>query len=337
MPAGVSPVFEAMSEKLSRITHKKAERVPGEDPVAAPSAAPAKRLTFWEYMHASPKTRSLAMLVLYIGTGTLGGLAFSAIELPVEMAAAAAARDQVRELRDHRAKLSAALENGLLDNDIDAKNSLDALMGAVSVEGIGIDDDLEEPAHHNWEFESSFFFCVTIMTTIGYGSFAPATAAGRLLVIPFGMIGICITGVVLSLLAVDIDIAITWLVKTVCRTTDADAHRKRYAILVVVALYWVGTALFYKIEEGWSMVDSLYAIFVTYTTIGFGDFVPEPDLEYVWSIEVLVGLALFAALIQAETDAVEEAEHDAQERALKDAAAAGVPEGLKGTKRAELL
>ena len=111
-------------------------------------------------------------------------------------------------------------------------------------------------------------------------------------------------------------------------------HRKRHLTLAVVVLYWVGTAVFYSYVEAWSMVDSLYAIFITYTTIGLGDFVPEPDLEYVWSIEVLVGLALFAALIQAETEAVEEAEHDAEERALKEAAGA---EGLKGTKRAELL
>ena len=213
MPAGVSPVFDAMSERLSRITHKKTERVPGEDPAAAPAPAPKKG--FWAYMAASPHIRMMCAMVLYIGTGTLGGLAFSAIELPAEQEAVAAARDSVRELRTHRATLSAALENGLFDNDSDAKASLDALMAAVSVEGIAIDDDLDAPAQLNWEFESSFFFCVTLMTTIGYGSFAPGTTAGRIFAIPFSLIGICITGLVLSLLAVDIDLAITWLVKVV--------------------------------------------------------------------------------------------------------------------------
>ena len=111
-------------------------------------------------------------------------------------------------------------------------------------------------------------------------------------------------------------------------------HSKRHVTLAVVVLYWVGTAMSYAYLEGWTMVDSLYAIFITYTTIGLGDFVPEPNLEYAWSIEVLVGLSLFAALIQAETQAVEEAEHDAEERALKEATGA---EGRKGTTRAELL
>ena len=115
-------------------------------------------------------------------------------------------------------------------------------------------------------------------------------------------------------------------------------HRKRHLLLAVVVLYWAGNAVFYSYEEGWSMVDSLYFVFITYTTIGLGDIVPEPNRMYVWSIEVIVGLALFAALIQAETEAVEEAEQvlevDAERRALKEAMEAKV---LKGTKRAALL
>ena len=213
MPAGVSPVFDALSERLSRITHKKTERVPGEEPAATPAVAPKPVGVWW--VPKSPYIRMLCALLLYIATGTLGGLAMSAIELPAEKEAAAAARNSVRELRTHRATLSTALENGLFDNDSDAKASLDALMAAVSVEGIAIDDDLDAPAELNWEQKSSFFFCVTLMTTIGYGSFAPGTTAGRIFVIPFSLIGICITGLVLSLLAVDIDNAITWLVKAV--------------------------------------------------------------------------------------------------------------------------
>lgn len=57
------------------------------------------------------------------------------------------------------------------------------------------------------------------------------------------------------------------------------------------------------------------AIFVTYTTIGLGDFVPEPKLEYVWSLEVLLGLALFAALVQVETEEFEELEQKVEEKA----------------------
>ena len=57
------------------------------------------------------------------------------------------------------------------------------------------------------------------------------------------------------------------------------------------------------------------AAHVADTTIGLGDLVPNHIWGYLWSLEVLVGLSLFAAAIQAETEAVEEAEEKLEREA----------------------
>jgi hypothetical protein len=42
----------------------------------------------------------------------------------------------------------------------------------------------------NWEMPSAIFFVTTIVTTIGYGTFAPGTDAGKTFTVIFAFIGI---------------------------------------------------------------------------------------------------------------------------------------------------
>jgi multisubunit Na+/H+ antiporter MnhF subunit len=51
-------------------------------------------------------------------------------------------------------------------------------------------------------------------------------------------------------------------------------------VMVVIA---TGT-VFYKVVEGWSVLDSLYFTVVTLTTIGYGDLHPTTDLSKVFTI-----------------------------------------------------
>ena len=54
---------------------------------------------------------------------------------------------------------------------------------------------------NNWMLESSCFFAFTIATTIGYGSFAPATDGGKVFAIIYACFSIPITGACLVVLA----------------------------------------------------------------------------------------------------------------------------------------
>jgi hypothetical protein len=52
----------------------------------------------------------------------------------------------------------------------------------------------------------------------------------------------------------------------------------RGLILGAVIVVGIGTS-FYRIVEGWSVIDALYFTVVTLTTIGYGDLHPTTDLS----------------------------------------------------------
>ena len=65
---------------------------------------------------------------------------------------------------------------------------------------------------------------------------------------------------------------------------------------------WVFAAAFFWMHhtEGWgrlvgpevAFIDCVYYSFTVYSTLGFGDIVPEGDLRYLTGIEALVGLVM---------------------------------------------
>ena len=57
----------------------------------------------------------------------------------------------------------------------------------------------------NWTPSGCLFFAFQVMTTIGYGNFAPSTDGGRTLTIIFGIAGIIVTGLTLGTCAASLD------------------------------------------------------------------------------------------------------------------------------------
>ena len=72
-------------------------------------------------------------------------------------------------------------------------------------------------------------------------------------------------------------------------------HRRRLkyagaAVLAVLAF----NALFVRFAEGWSWIDSWYFSVVTFTTIGYGDLVPQSQLtKLILSFSLLVTFGVF--------------------------------------------
>lgn len=90
-------------------------------------------------------------------------------------------------------------------------------------------------------------------------------------------------------------VALFRLLRSVCRA-GADPEFRALLSLMIVLL--VSGAVFYRFEEGWGYVDSLYFCVMTMATVGYGDLSPTSSLSKVFtvvytltSIGVFVGVA----------------------------------------------
>lgn len=81
------------------------------------------------------------------------------------------------------------------------------------------------------------------------------------------------------------------------RTLFLDLLRDKKArpIFIYVAIFITASALVFHWLEGWSLLDSFYFVIVTFTTIGYGDFVPTMTITK--PITIFVGLNGVAILL----------------------------------------
>ncbi|XP_014242307.1 TWiK family of potassium channels protein 7-like isoform X2 [Cimex lectularius] len=149
------------------------------------------------------------------------------------------------------------------------------------------------PDELNWGFYSSAFFCCTVYTTIGYGLIYPITPWGQIAVIIYATIGIPLFLITLA----DFGALLTRSLKYIWNfpgrrsrkeMVDNNEQEKQMESIntsadkvpIVVAMsvlliYLVVGAIFFAVGEPWSYFDSMYFLFISVTTVGYGDFVPQ--------------------------------------------------------------
>lgn len=73
-----------------------------------------------------------------------------------------------------------------------------------------------------------------------------------------------------------------------------------YAIgaLMFLGIFLSAGAAVFERFQGWPFFDSFYFSFITMTTIGLGDFVPDEDLMLWCSVYILIGLSLTSTIIE---------------------------------------
>jgi hypothetical protein len=70
------------------------------------------------------------------------------------------------------------------------------------------------------------------------------------------------------------------------------------AIGITVAYICAGAGMYLKWEDNWDYLDAFYFIFISISTVGFGDIIPEhPRYFLASSIYILLGLSLVAMVI----------------------------------------
>jgi len=247
----------------------------------------------------------LLVLVLY---SLLGATIFQSIEGPHETHEKTEITQLRQQIVDDLWKSNSNMKN---------KNSFSKRVGEelkryesqlYSAYTSGINSDAETEV---WDFWGSLVYCATIYTTIGYGHIAPATTAGRVATIVYATIGVPLCLIVLA----EFGKLFTRLLKALysiprrmvkqCQAGDPEDYAidEEFNLPVWIAIaitvaYMVAGAYMYQYGEGWELLDGFYFIFISISTIGFGDVLPENNEFFMASFAYqLFGLALAAMVI----------------------------------------
>ncbi|KAG9353200.1 hypothetical protein JZ751_017776 [Albula glossodonta] len=186
-------------------------------------------------------------------------------------------------------------------------------------------------AGRQWKFAGSFYFAITVITTIGK---PPGTDGGKVFCMFYAALGIPLTLVMFQSLGERMNTFVRYLLTKakqglgLQQTEVSMENMVLVGFLSCIGTLGVGAAAFSHFE-GWSFFHAYYYCFITLTTIGFGDFVAlqkKEDLQekmpyVVFSfMYILVGLTVIGAFLNLVvlrflTMNSEDERRDAEERA----------------------
>ncbi|XP_053735203.1 potassium channel subfamily K member 10 isoform X2 [Synchiropus splendidus] len=188
----------------------------------------------------------------------------------------------------------------------------DRLVEIVSAVESGLDvANLPPNFTTRWDIPSGFFFCGTIITTIGFGNQSPQTAYGQFFCVVYALVGIPMFGILLAGVSDHMGTVLrravakieTLFLKQKVRPTTVRVISAVLSILVGCLIFLATPTVVFQKMEDWAFVESLYFVVVTLTTVGFGDFVPGNGRVTKWMFKPLVwlwivfGLAYFASIL----------------------------------------
>ncbi|KAM6147871.1 potassium channel subfamily K member 15 [Erethizon dorsatum] len=207
-------------------------------------------------------------------------------------------------------------------------------------------------AGRQWKFAGSFYFAITVVTTIGYGHAAPSTDSGKVFCMFYALLGIPLTLVTFQSLGERLNALVRRLLLAAKRCLGLRRPRVSTenmvaaGLLVCAATLALGAATFAHFE-GWTFFHAYYYCFITLTTIGFGDFVAlqsdealhrKPPYVAFSFLYILLGLTVIGAFLNLVVLRFLAASADAPERAARRASPfrRGAPEsrGLDPPSRA---
>uniref|UniRef100_A0A672IS42 Potassium channel subfamily K member n=1 Tax=Salarias fasciatus TaxID=181472 RepID=A0A672IS42_SALFA len=162
-----------------------------------------------------------------------------------------------------------------------------------------------------WKFAGSFYFAITVITTIGYGHVVPRTDAGKAFCMCYAVLGIPLTLVMFQSLGERINTLVRYLLHRAkqslgLRETEVSmGNMVLMGLLSCMSTLCLGAAAFSHFED-WTFFNAYYYCFITLTTIGFGDFVAlqkrdalqrRPPYVVFSFMYILVGLTVIGAFL----------------------------------------
>jgi len=164
----------------------------------------------------------------------------------------------------------------------------------------GASGDFVQPIYPETHFTwpgGSVFFTMTVFTTIGYGSIAPETRQGKLLIVPMALFGLAITAAVISSFLNLCQYITNRLVAIHPKVCGRFGKVLCTSIAMALILSLLVEGL--KYYEGWKDWESRYFAWITMTTIGFGDVTPATsEGQTLTMFLAIIFVALFPFWIQ---------------------------------------
>ena len=167
----------------------------------------------------------------------------------------------------------------------------------------------------------------------GYGNTAPRTLAGRMFLIVYATIGIPLMGLMLATFGDRLKhvlraCVISFEKKILKRNEPRNIHRKSLiAVFVATAVCLIIMSAISAKMENWDFSVAFYAWFVTLTTIGYGDYIPDggatKNQTYMvlggiyTAIALFLSLTLVACILHAISDWVGSATPPSKKRSQK--------------------
>ncbi|CAL8366903.1 potassium channel subfamily K member 12 [Gadus morhua] len=248
---------------------------------------PNQRLQGCRSLHLNEDNGRFLLLALLIVLYLLCGAAvFSAVERP-------------SELRAH-GRWNKTLLNFSEAFNISVQDLNSLLRDYEAAIAAGIRADALRP---RWDFTGAFYFVGTVVSTIGFGMTTPVTIPGKVFLIFYGLLGCAATILFFNLFLERIITLLAVVMKAVRERRirnsgilppgirhDFSAYSfpgwkpSVYHVMLILALSAITisccASAMYTPVEGWGYLDSLYFCFVTFSTIGFGDFVSSQGAAY---------------------------------------------------------
>lgn len=172
---------------------------------------------------------------------------------------------------------------------------------------------------YHFGFWNCWYVVFQTISTIGYGDITPETEDGRTFLMLYGLLGIGLHGMILIRDAVVINRISDYLNARM----DLPYFSERYENVILISSFALGQIILYAAfmghMEDWSYADSIYYAWVSFTTIGYGDYAPTTRGAYtldrngateyfaayilIWTMLTCFGLSLLAAFLGAAIDA----------------------------------
>lgn len=151
-----------------------------------------------------------------------------------------------------------------------------------------------------WSIPNTFVYVFTLATTIGYGHLTPNDANVRLVSLVYALIAIPLLTCLVSQLSSGINTLLNIIAlsrisdNSNLYSQDEETFSSKF-LLTLMTMFLVSGSLICSLMYQWSLADSVYFIFSTISTVGFGDILPQDSLSYLISGGyVLIGLAIFS-------------------------------------------